>query len=56
MRRENEFGLGCFDLELPTGHWAERSSSVSGNLGPKPQRKGQNPGVGGWDVEVVRSQ
>lgn len=43
MRRKNEFGLGCFDLELSPRHWAERSSSVSGNLGPKPQRGGPNP-------------
>lgn len=54
MKRENEFGSGCFDSELLPEHRAGRSSSVSGNLGSKPQRGPKTLGWG-WDIEVVRS-
>lgn len=43
---ESEFGLGCFLLQLLPGHPGKRSSSVIGDLGPKPQRT-KNPGGGG---------
>lgn len=55
MKRESEFGLGCFHLELLPGHPGKKSSSVIGSLGPKLQRKTKPPVGGGWDIEVTRS-
>lgn len=51
MRRKSEFGVGCFDLELPPKHWAEGLHQSVGIWGLHPERGPETLGLVGYPVK-----